>query len=915
VDPRLDPKFAVGEDVIVKIAEIWRWNREMYPGWMVAPKSVRDRIWANTHNWISAVAQAFDRLHPVQFLFVLDELLWRLETCLAPHLAEVLGPAEATLQRIDLGSRIIICPEDEKSTFDFDWSVVTKAWCRVGIAISSEARFSGKFERATSILRSMDKYILHDDELANPQKYEHCLLLRDQAKFYELRAVLMAWDTSISDSAWSVRKCGLLAGIGYYDEATECLEAALLQTRKHRRRDRIDFGAFSREAWLLWMASALKMQTSVLNGDEAYREPIARLRELGAHDCNVLEEFGQLVDDLKAALRERKSDVSERTDFFGNRSQTFHLGSGLSVEIRRAYEILRLADSSGVPAAIGRVTVLADGLRASAQVLIANEGWYGLLWTLRSTSNGSEEDLQALSQLRIALLQEEQVELGRAFTLAEIIMALDCDAEKYKHHWSNRLPAAIEVFARLVLRNRPDGYGQDFDLARRLLAHERCANNFSTFRPLATLLQSLCRVGSTSLLIDRMPFLFAIPIQPRDRIPEPAQFWPNELQYQISDIALRAPAWNATLGYLFQICRSDDPSMRSAALQRMKVIVQANLLCESETKELADVIWSANACDQFGWPIGEQFYPWAYFYFPEQFEGQRDQAFRRRFLRNVSEFDDFSLRVVGTSLQVADQNNVTLKIDKSDLDRISNAINKWMTRPVKIPKTGLLRLLEPLDGELDVVNALIALVPRMDILPDTALMLWTKLEALESQFPQQILQIYPMLIVAAPQKLPELTKKLREAIVSSDLDSSSGACHALWKWFDLVLKSEEVPIPPEDIVGELGYAIARRREAILEPALQLANWLVRKGPAWARDKIAVDLETGLNFLMEEAKYDGALAACVNLPLIRRRIAELAVSVKSAYFDAPEIFQNWCEAISLDPLTEVRTGLNSIAADD
>lgn len=64
----------------------WARNRELYPGWLIAPRETREVVWGYTSGWLKTV---LDRLKEVEYEEQLEwcfELNWRLEVALVPLL-------------------------------------------------------------------------------------------------------------------------------------------------------------------------------------------------------------------------------------------------------------------------------------------------------------------------------------------------------------------------------------------------------------------------------------------------------------------------------------------------------------------------------------------------------------------------------------------------------------------------------------------------------------------------------------------------------------------------------------------------------------------------------------------------------------------------------------------------------------
>jgi len=99
------PERSPNVDELRNTVKDWRHNRQLYPGWVVAPQSARFHLWLFTKQWIPTVLELLPALDdPVERIEVLEDLNWRLETCLVPlstQLVEAISEALSTVDPLD----------------------------------------------------------------------------------------------------------------------------------------------------------------------------------------------------------------------------------------------------------------------------------------------------------------------------------------------------------------------------------------------------------------------------------------------------------------------------------------------------------------------------------------------------------------------------------------------------------------------------------------------------------------------------------------------------------------------------------------------------------------------------------------------------------------------------------------------
>lgn len=88
-------------DKIILQARAWQTNRRLYPGWIIAPRKVRERLWTFTDGWVNPISSLTDEVNSETKLWVLFELNWRLEKCLMPLFDNLAVTVETSVSDCD----------------------------------------------------------------------------------------------------------------------------------------------------------------------------------------------------------------------------------------------------------------------------------------------------------------------------------------------------------------------------------------------------------------------------------------------------------------------------------------------------------------------------------------------------------------------------------------------------------------------------------------------------------------------------------------------------------------------------------------------------------------------------------------------------------------------------------------------
>ena len=149
---------------------------------------------------------------------------------------------------------------------------------------------------------------------------------------------------------------------------------------------------------------------------------------------------------------------------------------------------------------------------------------------------------------------------------------------------------------------------------------------------------------------------------------------------------------------------------------------------------------------------------------------------------------------------------------------------------------------------------------------------------------------------------------MRTGLVSDDIYFAESAAAGLFTWLQATADaSSDLPPPPNDLIREIGVAIATRRKGMLDQALHIAEWILAEGRAEQQETIRELAVQGLRYLIEELRYDRHYdreGEDIDVPTLRWRCASLAATL-SKLGNEDQAVAAWMEAIGDDPLPEVR----------
>ncbi len=916
------------EEKVVAIRELvktWEWNRKLYPGWLIAPFSVREQLWMRTHVVIDDIVKVSGQIAPLEYLGILNELIWRLDVALAPHFSDVILICEETIAKVDIERKLA---KDSAGTFaqvlDADWGRALVAWRRLALMIVRSKREDGKLDECGNLLDALERLGVHEKDLLDAVINERCLILYEKGQFPELEERLANWNISSSDAAWALRKAGLYTCIGEHRLALKCALDGLQFIRINRRRDCIDYSALSRESWALWFQVANLISpdggSSAPTGDIG---PHRRWLELGVHHCNSHSDYYSLLSALQKSRAKKVPSIQERRRFdLGRVTQTFNTGQSQYDSVRHSYALFRLGEFSGVPGLLNNVTLLSEGLSSAIPILGKSEVWACSIWAIRLASSESDENVEFFSRSRVAMLSPHH--------LLQLINHLQGQIEFFHRKLQvmagdsfkvavRRMKISLEILSRLIIRSDESAAKTVLTQAIRLISDATLTSRLPLREPLVQFLARAIEASSIEVLASSMVELLSLrliwgrtgsggaPI-------EITQLIPRDTYFQVGDTSTRGTQWEAIVNQLCLDIVSDNQEFRTHAQLRFYRMSTCGLLTNQEQQRVASIFWREDQVDNSGLPLRFSLEMFAILGIPEIVPGNSLRKFKAAYLsgRGDVSIESVRRRVYMVSNGVALARSVGSSFELSDEEKqvLCEDIKFWAQQQLDVPRDAM-QFFGPLSNvktDIDFLADLIELIPLLPLDRDTAELVWGKLEQIEPHKPDGILGAFSCLLSVLPEKATLLERRYKAALVSQKADECRGACFGVFKWVRLFqLNAQNFPKPGDALIEEIANGLATRRSSVLATSLDFFAWLFTEGPQEYRAHVAQQSIQGLGFLMTEAAYDGALAEQQNIdiPALRFACVRVAVAMAAAGYAAESVIREWLEISRNDPLPEVR----------
>ena len=920
-EPKVEPQLpGHGEEgsaeTVKELTQIWRHNRQMYPGWLTVPYSKRGRMDWTTGEWGRRILLSLPSLTPIERLNAIRELVWRGEILLVPMHPDFETAIEETLNLIDCQKRTISSEDAQVE----DWAAIREAWRNTAVALVTAARYRSDRAAFENWLKRLGQFQDEDPDLRHRIRHEQCLWATYDMEFKLLDDLLTDWKTENCDPVWMMRKCALLWETGRDSEAEMLLNGAIVAIRAMPK-DENSVAVPSRESWA----------TLVALGWDNEQSSFRRLRELVPLWCDVRGERQEASEDMG-----ENSPAAEPPVFDINRRRRTTLRFSNYDPQAAAYRAVRLSEMAGLPPFVQdggfRVTVWGEVLRKAAEEFA---GWnleYAVRLILRTGSSTDKTLERILTRPRIATLSTEQAE-----RLAQACLRV---IEKAISSLVPRTETAIEVLSRLAIRVSPDIAESILDRAIEYCQNSQLAKGIWSTE-IRNLLQRSWEALPEEYRRRRALDLLNTPIAGLDNSPPSLEhYWPDPAEVlSITNTTLQRTSenenqWQRAIDLVARGLVSDGtPRLRASA--RMIALVNSGRLTEEESQEIAQALWSERHTQPDGLPANTALHDWAFLSLPVPTPGLAEARFRSKWLSGNGDIEwqhkpsnepfgnatnglhndtrdlDSRLWQIGRAMLSLRSRGEQLTLSDAEKANLNRLLAIWADAVV--PDPGLPG--DPIHHQVgqrfkEVAEVLPAIIAEILLSVSGGEKLYSKLQIMsEHQIPAFTLAAG--IVKAVPERMDDIATMLRVGLTSDDRELAVSAVSAVRLWMEAAMDTEcESPQPPDDLVREVGIAIASRKSTVITGALQVASWIFDKGNESHKAAIRQLVEDGLNYLATELSYDRAHEGPDDMPLLRLFCAQLAMAMKKSGLEQHTAVARWLDIARDDPLPEVRNAVES-----
>lgn len=884
---------------IKSLAEDWKSDRLAYPGWIVAPSSVRTFLRYDTDKDYRTLLQALSQSSDEKELgALLRETLWRYETSLWPlgkAIEEVAEKFFATsarggLPRSDQVQMLTLLVSEARQRRD--WT---------------------SFEDWVELLMGVG-----GNDVEATVAYERALRGRDE---FDFAAMSEQVDRIVGrDPIWGLRKANILVELGEPVKAAHLVKETYSLLQDRRRLDPSSIWLLSRQSWThwIWRSAHWELRDLDESGDWPEQDWPIRYKvsdtdpwdEMHAADVHVQEEHSAARKD---ASDERRSKFDPGI-YTKSKPSTRWLNHTV---VRSVDELSRLADRLGLPRTFAHYDIIGGRLARALEVdpRISDATTWLAARQLRSATSGLINERFGrvhVSTLSLELVRELVAALKRSieFGLPRLADRLPDGSSHWRGSWLERCIRWTELLSRLVVRLTPEEAIEVWRFGM-TLGHSSNWAHWWLYEPLTNLMRRALEAIPGSLREQVVQDVVGFPLPEEKEAKSQERHWPEMIQriqphYIHRDMG--DTGWASRVSKLIHFVRVGGILNRTRATWRLLVIHEASMLTESEQRDFAAALWSRRAAEN-ALPNELELYDHVILLCPEPEAGLAERIFREQVIAPLAKG----------------------RLSEKDLVALRGAVSERMAAPCHPTKAEALAMLqatlsrEPLaesDGPLarslmlddqiqDAIGPCLAeaVLPQIvaaDVTPETKA-LW--LRALNDPRRPSLLDTAAEFSRLWPNESDFAVSCVRKALASADQDFALRGIRSV-NQFRLAYRKDRQSFPAI-FSSDIASACAVRREPGLSWALECARMLLLDGLMGdaERDRIV----SGLEFLLAETDYSNWNSddhRTPSLGLVRRECVRLAYVLKQKGL-TDNVLDAWLGLVDDDPVPEVRFSISDL----
>jgi hypothetical protein len=600
------PGGLIDTDTLAKFVRRWRYEREQYPGWLIAPEETRSVTWARTERWIPPLVLAVERLPLADRIIVFREVNWRLEVVMAALLPELAGPFRQAIDEAFselAGGRVPVGSSDFRSTREVGNTEVADGWFEIAFGLLRDAREMYDNAGWSELKGKVDVIAAAHPEYSDRAQYEAALQAMWNVDRAKAREILSTWHPSSQSPRATIWKAGLLAELDELGEARTTLRSALQEIRRALRVQGRNIELLSLEGWCSFLLPFIEFSSMACDLNARIEEFRERWAELRRWDCDPWPRWQYFEDALSTSPPRPRNALEEKHGFdFGEVHVSYHYGGGGVGPYLPAFAYIHLYEKAGIPMHLSGVNIAGDKLKRSCLWIIPVWGFWIPTLLVRACDCDALREAEILGRARVATMEAGLAQRLHTWCLQILERELaslrgPIPMGSAQADLSKLLP---DVLSRLAFRMEAAELKRAFHVALRLHGHVAVRGDIRLNDCCAKWFPRLFEAAEPELLIEWLPDLIRAPLFDDSLADVPQDFWPDPMKHfpggRIADAA-REPALDAAItasvDRLIAKVMAESGAARARGVERLLHVFEAQLMSNPQKSRFGDLLWSA----------------------------------------------------------------------------------------------------------------------------------------------------------------------------------------------------------------------------------------------------------------------------------------------------------------------------------
>lgn len=853
--------ISLDKEGLLELLNTWKKSRNNYPGWIIAPKNCRDKIWNYTKGWIRPIFNSLEKLELPESVYLLYELNWRLNVSLKPIFIDWAEKIRDLIIQINPFSIEIEDP-DAKCTPETDpnlnWQRIRNCWVEIIFTLIKRAREDQDLDEFNLWMDKLKKIINIDLEWEVKWYYEKSLFYLSNFNQKELNNTLDDWpETNNKFPFWEAKRASLIAELGDLKKSERILEESLDTIKFSLKGNKHDLNLLSKEGWIMVGLKSLK-ENELKNEKVEIEEYSERWSKLSEYHCNPWQEIKVITSILKTSDPELPSkDGKSVVKSFdpGKVTQKISFKNSLKSEEWISFSFVIMLERAGIPIMCGRF--------GFGNTTISSAKWiepYSPLWSLSLMirTGKAKETHKWFDRTKVANFSNEQIKYFYNLFKPSLEQAINDIKTNYSHDsFSSRiLPSLIEITSRLSFRFSAEQREILLNLFMKIYEKSifRNLNQLNTY--ITRMFERILFAMTNKQIVDKISELLNFPIpgekdfnvsmenefvEPFDHIS-----WTND--FMLGKDYDRS-TWGQAIDNLVNIMYNSTTSGRRRSFKRLEKLYIINGLTQKQEKMFKEAIW-AQKDDEFELPININLYSFSFLFLPGAKENNVKYKLKEKLKATEipslhtkkddkivysggKKFEKYCNNLLKSSFSyyLFDDKRKSKYINwtTNEAEEIMNKIIKWWESEKEfiLNDQRIKLFFNPQNHAKDIVNLIsYVILPNLDnnnsLIINKVKRFLTELEDAQVN----ILKVLPMTLFLELYSVKEIKFKLRHGLNSFNKGEVKAALYSCLYWGGYSIKKDIKPIPNE-LLNDWIYKIYNRKNPELDTAIRLITLVLK----------------------------------------------------------------------------------------